>query len=267
MDRTFLKDTKRLVVKIGTNSIMREGTEINLRKLDRLAFVLSSLVQEGIEVVLVTSGAIGAGAILMNLDKYPESIPDQQAISAIGQTHLMTIYGQFFRNYNQHVGQILFTKDVVEFSISRENMKNALNRLLEKKIIPIINENDAVSVEELNHSTRFGDNDTLSAVVAQEIEADLLIILSDVAGLYDKNPTNNHDAKLIEYVPQITEDIKAMAQGKGFEFSKGGMGTKLNAAEIMLNAGASMIIASAKNPDIIFSVLEGENVGTLFTKA
>lgn len=266
MTREKLKDTKRLVVKIGTNSIMREGIEINLRKIDRLAYVLSALVQEGLEVILVTSGAIGVGSSLMNLSKYPESIPDQQALSAIGQSYLMTIYGQFFRNYNQHIGQILFTKDIVEFPISQKNMKNAINRLLDKNVIPIINENDAVSVEELNHSTRFGDNDTLSAVVATEIDADLLIILSDVDGLYDRNPATNLDAKLIDYVPEITDDIKEMAQGKGFEFSKGGMGTKLNAAEIMLNAQSRMVIASAFDPDVIFRIIEGEKIGTLFAK-
>lgn len=243
---------------------MRDGTQVNLRKLDRLAFVLSALVQEGYEVVLVTSGAIGVGASLMHLDEYPESIPDQQALSSIGQSHLMTLYSQFFGNYSQFVGQILFTKDVIDFPLSQENMQNALNRLLEKKIIPIINENDAVSVEELNHSTRFGDNDTLSALVAQEIDADLLIILSDVDGLYDKNPSINEDATLISHVSEMTDDIKAMAQGKGFEFSKGGMGTKLNAAEIMIEFGAKMVIASAEDPVILFEILEGQEVGTLF---
>ena len=266
MERNSLKSTKRLVVKVGTKSIMLNKSQINLRKIDRIAYVLSALIQEGIEVILVTSGAIGVGASLMNLEEYPQNIPDQQALSAIGQTHLMTLYAQSFRNYSQHIGQILFTKDIVEFPTSRKNMHNEINRLLEKKIIPIINENDAVSVDELNHSTRFGDNDTLSAVVAVEIDADLLVILSDVDGLYDKNPSLNIDARLIEYVPAITEDIKNMAQGKGFEFSKGGMGTKLNAAEIILNAGSSMVIASAEIPDVIFSILEGKQIGTLFSK-
>lgn len=201
----------------------------------------------------------------MELDKYPESIPDQQALSSIGQSHLMTLYSQFFRNYSQHVGQILFTKDVIDFPISQRNMQNALNRLLEKKIIPIINENDAVSVEELNHSTRFGDNDTLSALVAREIAADLLIILSDVDGLYDKNPATHKDANFISHISEITNEVKEMAQGKGFEFSKGGMGTKLNAAEIMLGYGAKMVIASAADPVIIFEILEGQEVGTLFS--
>ena len=265
MNRDFLKNTKRLVVKIGTNSIMKNGNQINLRKLDRLAFVLTSLVQDGYEVILVTSGAIGVGASLMNLDKYPETIADQQALSSIGQTHLMTLYSQFFRNYNQPVGQILFTKDIIDFPISRKNMITALGTLLSKKVIPIINENDAVSVEELDHSTRFGDNDTLSAIVAQIIDAELLVILSDIDGLYDKNPRTHSDANLLPHVSSITAEVKEMAQGKGYEFSKGGMGTKLKAAEIILGYGASMIIASAQDPSILFSLLEGQTVGTLFS--
>ena len=265
MNRDFLKNTKRLVVKIGTNSIMKSGNQINLRKLDRLAFVLTSLVQDGYEVILVTSGAIGVGASLMNLDKYPETIADQQALSSIGQTHLMTLYSQFFRNYNQPVGQILFTKDIIDFPISRKNMITALDTLLSKKVIPIINENDAVSVEELDHSTRFGDNDTLSAIVAQIIDAELLVILSDIDGLYDKNPRTHSDANLLHYISNITAEVKEMAQGKGYEFSKGGMGTKLKAAEIILGYGASMIIASAQDPSILFSLLEGQTVGTLFS--
>lgn len=134
MDRDFLKDMKRVVIKIGTNSIMKDNREINLRQLDRLAYVCSSLIQEGYEVLLVTSGAIGVGASLMKLDTYPTEIPHQQAISSIGQSKLMTLYSQFFNNYNQHVGQILFTRDVIDFPVSYQNMQNALNALLEKKL-------------------------------------------------------------------------------------------------------------------------------------
>lgn len=265
MKRDFLKNTKRLVVKVGTNVIMQPDNQINFRKIDRLAYVLTVLVQEGIEVILVTSGATGVGSSLMKLAEYPKAIPNQQAISSIGQMHLMRLYSQFFKNYNQDVGQILFTKDIVDFPTSRQNMINVLNTMLSKNILPIINENDAVSVEELNHDTRFGDNDTLSAIVAQMIDADLLIILSDIDGLYNKNPQLHADAKLIPYVSEITDEIKEMAQGKGYEFSKGGMGTKLKAAEIMLEEGGHMVIASAKHPDVIFSILEGKEIGTLFS--
>src|SRR5699024_8274342 len=157
---------------------MKSPLEVNYRQIDRIAYVCKSLMQDGVQVVLVTSGAIGVGASLMKLEKYPETIPDQQAISSIGQTTLMTLYSQFFNHYNQVVGQILFTKDIIDFQTSYKNMQNALIRLLQKKVVPIINENDAVSVDELNHETKFGDNDTLSAYIAQTVNADLLIILS-----------------------------------------------------------------------------------------
>ncbi len=264
LNRELIKNTKRVVIKIGTNSIMKSPLEVDYRQLDRMAFVCTSLRQSGIEVVLVTSGAIGVGASLMKLDNYPQTIPDQQAISSIGQTTLMTLYSQFFNHYNQYVGQILFTKDVIEFPTSYKNMQNALNRLLEKNIIPIINENDAIAVDELNHETKFGDNDTLSAYVARTINADLLVILSDVDGLYDANPAEHPDAQLIAHVPEIDEKIRNMASGKGSEFATGGMATKLRAAEIMLENDRHMVIANAKDPRIVFEVLEGKNVGTLF---
>lgn len=264
MNRDFLKNSERIVIKIGTNSIMNKNGGINLRQLDRLAYVCSALVQDGIEVLLVTSGAIGVGASLMKLDTYPVEIPDQQALSSIGQSKLMTLYSQFFDNYNQVVGQILFTRDVIDFPVSYENMQNALHALLSRKIVPIINENDAVAVDEMNHKTIFGDNDTLSAIVAQTVDADLLIILSDIDGLYDKNPQFNPDAKLIKHVPALTDEIIQMGQGKGSEFAKGGMATKLTAAQIILDNQANMVIAKASDPTIIFDILEGKNVGTLF---
>lgn len=264
VDREFLKDVNRVVIKIGTNSIMKNSNEINLRQLDRLAYVCSALIQEGYEVLLVTSGAIGVGASLMQLDTYPTEIPRQQAISSIGQSKLMTLYSQFFNNYNQHVGQILFTRDVIDFPVSYQNMQNALGALLSQKIIPIINENDAVSVDEMNHKTIFGDNDTLSAIVAQTVGADLLIILSDVEGLYNKNPQYNEDAELIDWVSEITDEIIEMGQGKGSEFAKGGMATKLSAAKIMLDNDSHMVIAGASDPTVIFDILEGKKVGTLF---
>lgn len=266
MSRELLKNAERIVIKVGTNSIMKDSNQVNLRQLDRIAFVISSLMQEGKEVLLVTSGAIGVGSSLLKLEEYPKEIPDQQALSSIGQSALMTLYSQFFSSYGQTVGQILFTRDVIDFPVSYENMQNALNRLLDLKILPIINENDAVSVDEMNHYTMFGDNDTLSAVVAKTIDADLLIILSDVDGLYDDNPASNPDARLIDHVTEITQDTHDMAAGKGSEFSKGGMTTKLNAAEIMLDYGAQMIIASSENPSCIFDILDGDSIGTLFSK-
>src|SRR5690625_1313361 len=264
MNREFLKDTKRVVIKVGTNSIMESPLEVDFEQINRIAYVCSELMKEGYEVILVTSGAVGVGASIMKLEEYPKSIQDQQALSTIGQTTLMSYYSQAFNSYDQIIGQLLFTKDVLDFPVSYETMQKALSKLIEKKIVPIINENDATSVDELNHQTRFGDNDTLSAFVARIVDADLLIILSDIDGLYDANPDNHPSAKLIEHLPEITADIKQMASGKGSEFSRGGMSTKLDAAEIMLEDNKPMVIASGEDSKIIFEVLNGKNIGTLF---
>src|SRR5699024_11075308 len=174
---------KRIVIKIGTNSIMNAPTKIDYKKIDRLAYAVSALHQEGKEVAIVTSGAVGLGASTMNLKEYPASIAGQQALASIGQGVLMNLYSKFFSHYNQHVGQVLITRDVISFPESYKNVSVALDTLLSKGVIPIINENDAVSVDELNHNTKFGDNDTLSAIVSEVIDADLLVILSDIEGL------------------------------------------------------------------------------------
>lgn len=266
MKRDELKYINRLVVKVGTNAIMESNNRVNLRQLDRIAYVLTALAHKDLDIILVTSGAITVGSQVLKESSYPQTIPEQQAASSVGQAALMTLYRQFFGNYDQQVGQILYTKDIYDYPKSHENMQNTLNTLLQKKIIPIINENDAVSVEEMNHETKFGDNDTLSALVAKTVNADLLIILSDVAGLYDDNPAKNPEAKLIEEVSKIDDTILKMANGKGSNFSKGGMYTKLKAARIMLGFDKSMVIASAESPDILFDIIEGKNIGTLFTK-
>lgn len=266
MNRDFLTNAKRIVIKVGTNSIMNSPSEVDLQQIDRIAYVCSNLMKEGYEVVLVTSGAVGVGASIMGLEQYPTSIQDQQALSTIGQTTLMSYYSQAFNSYDQIIGQLLFTKDVIDFPVSYETMQKALGKLIEKKIVPIINENDAISVDELNHHTKFGDNDTLSAFVARIVNADLLVILSDIDGLYDANPDVEPKAKLIEHLHEITVEIRNMASGKGSEFSRGGMSTKIEAAEIMLEDNKPMIIASGEDPAIIFDILKGENVGTLFYK-
>lgn len=266
MTRKFMKDIKRIVVKIGTNSIMLEGNQINYKKLDRLAFVCSTLIQEGKELIIVTSGAVGVGASHLDLTEYPKTIEQQQALAAIGQGILMGHYSRFFQYYDQTVAQILLTRDVVTFETSYRNVKRTMSTLLNRKIIPIINENDAISDDELNHMTKFGDNDTLSAIVAGISEADLLIIMSDVNGLYDSNPKENPDAQLIDQVHEITEDIQRMASGKGSSFATGGMATKLKAAELILDQDQAMVIASGEDPVAIFRILEGDAIGTLFKK-
>lgn len=266
MQREFLKDVKRVVVKVGTNSIVKENGQVDYRQIDRIAYTCSSMMQEGYEVILVTSGAVAVGASMMRVDKYPQTIPEKQAFSSIGQQSLMTLYAHSFQHYNQNVGQILFTRDVIDFPKSKENMINALNALIEMGVIPIINENDAVAVEEINHITKLGDNDNLSALVARLIDADLLVIMSDVDGLYNKNPHEFEDAELIDHIGKINDDIYRMATGKGSEFSSGGMTTKLQAAEIMMSYDSSMIVANSEDPTILFEILKGNHIGTLFKK-
>ncbi|UUX33065.1 glutamate 5-kinase [Fundicoccus culcitae] len=264
MERAFIKDYQRIVIKIGTNSIMQSKRKINYQRIDRLAYVCSTLQQAGKEVILVSSGAIGVGASTLGYEVYPTDIGEQQAVAAFGQSVLIGHYSRFFNYYNQKVAQILLTRDVIDFPESLANVRNALENLLTKNIIPIINENDAVAIDEMDHQTKFGDNDTLSSIVAKVVDAPLLIILSDVDGLYTDNPMRNPKAVKIDYVSEINDDILYMASGKGSEFSKGGMLTKIKAAQNMLEDNKTMIITSSDNPTVLFDILDGVAVGTLF---
>lgn len=266
MNRDILKDCTRVIIKIGTNSIMKTPTKIDYQKIDRLAFVCSSLQQEGKEVILISSGAVGVGASTMKLDEYPDAAAEKQALASVGQSVLMNLYSRFFQHYDQHVGQILMTRDIMNYPNAYSNCKISINSLLKSNIIPIINENDAVSVDESGHCSKFGENDTLAAVVTELVDADLLIILSDVDGLYDSNPHTNPDASLIPVVSEIDEEVQAMADGAGSVFSTGGMETKLKAAKSMMDIGKSMVITSAENPNVIFDILDGNDAGTLFKK-
>lgn len=266
MRQTMMESVKRVVIKIGTNTIMQADNQVNYRKLERLAFVVSSLQQAGKEVLIVSSGAVGVGASALSMKEYPQTIAEQQALAAVGQGILMGHYNRFFSYYNVQVGQILLTRDVVDFPQSHENVQRAMETLISKGIVPIINENDTVAVDELNHETKFGDNDSLSAIVSGICQADLLIIMSDVDGLYDANPKINPEAVLIDWVTEINESIREMAQGKGSEFSSGGMATKLQAGEIILGNDQAMIITSGEDPMILFDILEGQPIGTLFMK-
>lgn len=263
--RTSLQRSKRIIIKVGTSTIMYPNSAINLQQMEKLAFVLSDLRNQGKEVILVSSGAIGVGLARMNLTERPVTIPEQQAIAAIGQTELMNLYSQFFFHYGQQVGQILLTKDVTEFPVSRKNASNTFEQLLAKNVVPIVNENDTVSVEELDHLTRFGDNDTLSAIVLELTNADLLIMLSDIDGFYDKNPTIYEDAQLFETIHEITDETYSLANDPGSRFGTGGMTTKLHAAQIVLEENKQMILANGEDPKILFRILNGEPIGTLFT--
>lgn len=264
--RNKILDCKRIVIKIGTSSLMRPDGSVNYQMIDRLAYVLTVLRKQEKEIVLVSSGAIGVGLDRLNLPQRPKSIPEQQAVASVGQAELMNLYTRFFSHYNQIVGQILMTLDIVQFPESRKNAENAFEQLLKMGIIPIVNENDAVSVEELDHQTKFGDNDRLSATVAEIISADLLIMLSDVPGFYDKNPMTNPDAVLFDTLHKVTDKELALAGGNGSKFGTGGMATKLKAAKRILKNKQQMVLTKATDPTILFDVLAGKQIGTYFVK-
>ncbi len=264
MCRQSIKSVKRLVIKVGTSSLILPNGKINLRAIDQLAFTLTTLRNEGYEVILVSSGAIGAGLHQLGLDKRPTTISKQQAVAAIGQSELIKIYSQRFQAYNQTAAQVLLTRDVVDYPESRRNVINTIQELLEMKVIPIINENDSVAVDELDHLTKFGDNDQLSAIVAQLSEADLLIMLSDIDGFYSDNPTTNNKAVLYRRITEITAELESAAGGEGSRFGTGGMSSKLKAAKRIFNYDGQMILANGENPQIIFDILKGNTIGTLF---
>lgn len=262
--RESLKNSKRLVIKVGTSTLMYGNGHINLRTIEKLAMVLSDLRNEGKEVILVSSGAIGVGCHKLQLSVRPTSIPDLQAVASVGQSELMHIYSKFFGEYGQVVGQVLLTRDVTDFPISRENVMNTLDSLLSRGIIPIVNENDTVAVEELEHVTKYGDNDLLSAIVAKLVQADLLIMLSDIDGFYGSNPATDPEAVMFSEINQITPEIEALAGGRGSKFGTGGMLTKLSAASYCMDSNQKMILTNGKNPTVIFNIMQGEQIGTLF---
>lgn len=265
MSRHKITTAKRIVVKIGTNSLLNEENQLAYQRIDRLAYTLSTLIQQGKEVILVTSGAMGVGSSELDIEARPTCIPDQQAVSAVGQVVLMTVYYRFFKYYNQHIAQVLLTRDIIDFPESLQNAQNSMKRLLSSKILPIVNENDVVAVDELNHMTKFGDNDTLSALVAEILDADLLILLSDVDGFYNTNPIANPDAVKFDEINEITPETLRMAgSSRGSTFSTGGMRTKLNAAELMLSQKRGMVIMDSTEPADIFRLLAGEPIGTAF---
>lgn len=255
-----MKEYKRIVIKVGTATLTHPTGQLNIRLTEKLIKVISDLKNSGKEIVLVSSGAIGVGAGKLGLVKRPTDLPSKQACAAVGQCELMYIYDKLFGAYNHTVAQVLLTRDAVDQPTRRQYIENTFGRLLEMGTIPIVNENDTVAVEEIV----FGDNDTLSAIVAKAVGAELLIILSDIDGLYDKNPKEHPDAKLIPVVRRITPEIEAVAGGKGSEFGTGGMITKLHAAQIAMDAKCSMLILNGKDPDILYDCFDGKAVGTLF---
>lgn len=258
--RKRIKNYKRIVVKVGTSTLTYDTGMENLLSIEKLAMVLSDLLNQGKEVVLVTSGAIGVGVGRLKLKEKPNTIREKQAVAAVGQCELMHLYSKFFSEYGHLVGQILLTRDVVEDDHKRHNVINTFETLIEKGIVPIVNENDSVATDEIE----FGDNDTLSAIVADIIKADLLIILSDIDGFYDSDPRTNNDSKLLSYIEEITQEIEEYAGGVGSNRGTGGMVTKLSAAKIATSAGVDMVLCNGSDPEIIFDVLDSKEIGTLF---
>jgi glutamate 5-kinase len=265
--REALRDSKRIVVKVGTSTLTYDTGKVNFTRIDKLARVLSDLVNQGREVVLVTSGAIGVGTGKLKLKEKPRTIREKQAVAAVGQCELMHIYSKFFSEYGHVVGQILLTRDVIENVHSRQNVINTFETLLQREIVPIVNENDSVSIDEIEFGNKrvFGDNDTLSAIVAELVKADLLIILSDIDGFYDSDPRSNKCSQLLSTIHEITPEIEECAGGAGSKRGTGGMVTKLSAAKIATSSGIDMVLANGSKPEIINDIINGMNIGTLFT--
>ena len=258
----YFKYKKRVVVKIGSSSLHHpNGGELDLIKVEKLVRELVDLKNQGMDVCLVSSGAIAVGRKAIGLVEKPTDVATKQACAAVGQARLMMIYQRLFSEYSQVASQILMTKNTMVNDHSRENAKNCFEELFRLGIIPVVNENDTVSTYEMN----FGDNDTLSAIVAALVNADLLILLSDIDGLYTDDPRSNPDAKLIERIEQMDDKYLAMAkETTGSDVGTGGMSTKLKAAKIATASGADMIIANGKDVGIIHEIISGEFIGTFF---
>ena len=251
---------QRIVVKIGTSTLAHHTGLLNIRRVEELCKVLSDLKNAGHEVILVSSGAIGMGVGKLSLPHRPEDTPTKQAAAAVGQCELMYTYDKLFTEHNHTVAQILLTAYDVDHPDRFENFKNTMHRLLDLKALPIINENDTVATEELG----IGDNDTLGAIVAVSMEADLLILLSDIDGLYTADPHTHPEATLISEIPEITREIWDLAGGAGSGLGTGGMTTKLQAASICVNSGCDMVIANGADPAILYDIAEGKPVGSRF---
>lgn len=254
------KDIKRIVVKVGTSTLTYDTGKINLRRMSKLAQVLSDLKNAGIEIALVTSGAIGVGVGKLGLKERPKDTPGRQAAATVGQCELMFLYDKFFGEYGNITGQLLVTKDDFEDKERHRNLHNSFMKLFEYGAIPVINENDSVAVDEIV----FGDNDSLSAHVAKIVDADTLIILTDIDGLFSANPREDENAVLIHCVDEITEEILALAGGSGTSRGTGGMITKLHAAQIATEAGIDTVVMNGSDPEEIYKLLDGRQIGTLF---
>ena len=251
-DREKLSAAKRIVIKIGTSSLTYENGRTNLRRIGVLVRVISDLMNQGKEVILVSSGAIGIGVNTLKLDRKPSSVSGRQAVAAVGQCNLMQIYAQIFSDYGYTVGQLLLTRDIIDREDMRQNTVNTVEELLRLKIIPVVNENDSVAVDEIK-----------SYVVSTITNADLLIILTDINGYYDKNPSSP-DAKLYHNIYDLSEEIEKAAGGAGSNLGTGGMLTKVHACRLAAEKGINAVIVNGQDPRIVFDIIDGKDVGTLF---
>ena len=250
----------RIVVKVGTSTLAHATGRLNIRHVEELVKVLSDLKNAGHQVILVSSGAIGMGVGKLNLPGKPSDMPTKQAAAAVGQCELMYTYDKLFLQYNHTVAQVLLTGEDVDHPERRENFENTMERLLELGALPVINENDTIATAEI----KVGDNDTLGAIVACCTKADLLVLLSDIEGLYTADPSKDPNAKLIPTVEEVTPEIEALAGGVGSSLGTGGMATKLRAAKMVTAQGCDMVITNGEHPERLYDIAEGKDVGTRF---
>ena len=257
--RNFDK-AKRIVIKVGSATLTHESGLLNIRRVEELVKVLADIKNSGRQIILVSSGAMAVGVGKLGLSAKPQDMPGKQAVAAVGQCELMYTYDKLFSEFNHITSQILLTRDVIDEPIRKQNVRNAFSRLIEMGTIPIVNENDSVSTEEIE----FGDNDTLSAIVSVLTDADLLVVLSDIDGLYEDDPRTNPHARLISEVKEITPEVEDSAAGAGSNRGTGGMITKIHAAQIATKNGVDMIIMNGAHPRKLYSLLENEDIGTHF---
>lgn len=257
-----ISEKKRIVIKLGTSTLAHKTGKLNIRRMTNLVRVISDLHNSGREIIMVSSGAVGLGAGKLGLPEKPKDTKTKQAVAAIGQCELMHVYDDMFAKYSVTVAQILLTKTIINNPNHCENFMNTVEKLVGMDVIPIVNENDTIAIDELE--LEIGENDSLSALVAELSRADLLLILSDIDALYDDDPRSNPNAKPIPLVEKITPEIEAVAGGAGTSLGTGGMSTKITAAKIATNAGIDMIIMNGKDPEKLYDLFEDKEIGTLF---
>lgn len=258
--RKYLKDKKRIVIKVGTSTLTHDNGKINLQRMERLAMVISDLQNSGKEVILVSSGAVGVGLGMVGLEERPDELVKKQALAAVGQVGLIRLYQKFFDEYSKTVAQVLLTRDGIENSLRRKNARNTLLELLNMKIIPVVNENDTVITDEIE----FGDNDTLSAAVATLVQADLLLILTNTDGVFTADPHINQAAKKVPKVMKASDELKDVDLNGSSKLGKGGMVSKIAAAELCREHNVDVVIADGNDPHVVLEVLEGKDLGTFF---